>query len=128
MTQDSPLSSFIEILRQQSQGDFCGVMESARARERIRVRRSLVKPTDYANPSQPIYGEMSFRSQSGEKLGQLDPRIDQAVKQVDQEIHHEIGDREDQDQNLGELIVTRRDRLDQQVADARKGKNGFGDH
>src|SRR5258706_15578148 len=54
-----------------------------------------------------------------------DARIEEAVRQIDEEIHRDVGDRDEQNAALHRRVVARANRLDQQTTDAGPGKNRF---
>src|SRR5206468_2338334 len=55
------------------------------------------------------------------------PRVDDAVEQVDDQVDADDDGCDQQDSALHDRIVARLHAMDQPVADARPGKNGFGE-
>src|SRR5262249_4175014 len=54
-------------------------------------------------------------------------RIQKPVHDVGDEVHRDVGDRDEENAALHERIVAERDRLDQQPTDARPREDGLGD-
>ena len=89
-------------------------------RHRIERRRARVR----------MSGEQrsTIRTMAAPTLLIADPRIDEPVEQIGDEVHADVGHRDQQDATLHQWIVAEADRLDQQAADARPREDRFGDH
>src|SRR5436190_10012901 len=58
---------------------------------------------------------------------EADPWIEHPVCEIGDEVHRDVGHRDEQDAALHERIVARVDRLNQQAADAGPREDGLGD-
>src|SRR5205807_6036289 len=57
-----------------------------------------------------------------------DPRIEQAVREIDQEVDHDEHEREDEHRALQQDVVAREDRLDHETAEPWPREDSRGEH
>src|SRR5262245_17817900 len=88
-----------------------------------------------ATAATAVIAMMDAPIQSSVRCGRLarapsfipNPRIEETVCEIDEQVHRHIGDRDQQNAALNGRIVARADRLNEQAAHARPRKNRLGD-
>src|SRR5204862_536837 len=70
---------------------------------------------------------MATRTMAAPTLLIANPRIDQAVQKIGDQVHGDVRHSDEQDASLHERIVAKADRLNQQAADARPREDRLGD-
>src|SRR5580765_3536116 len=70
---------------------------------------------------------MATRTMAAPTLLIANPRIDQAVQKIGEQVHPDVRHGDEQDASLHERIVAKADRLNQQAADARPREDRLGD-
>ena len=79
-----------------------------------------------ANPARTAATDALRRTDTRSSVA--DPRIEEGVADVDQQIDQHVADREHQHDALDHRIVAAQDRIDGQPADAGNGEHGLGHH
>ena len=91
-------------------------------RRRIVGRRATARPAP-----RPAIASDDDRRRRRRIIIEADPRIEQPVGQIGEQVHQHVGDGDEQDAALHQRVVAEADRLDQQPADAGPREDRLGD-
>ena len=93
----------------------------------------LRRSRSHASAQSPLAGPLLERDFAGFELGDAhllepDPRVEDAVGEVDEQVDEDDDDGDEEDAALDDGVVARLDRVDQPGADAREGEDRLGEH